>query len=144
MDPRFGTIVNHDFADYHIPTCADIEDIDAIWLEEPEALPGALIGARSALSAQQPRSPMPPTTRRRPGAEPSADPGCAPVLSLTGAGFRALCGSRSAKRFLNQTTPLPARGSVNDTDRYAGMSTRMSRPARCGDAQVRSRTIRTG
>ena len=45
MDPRFGTIVNHDFADYHIPTCADIEDIDAIWLEEPEAPPGAL-GAR--------------------------------------------------------------------------------------------------
>ena len=45
MDPRFGTIVNHDFADYHIPTCADIEDIDAIWLEEPEAPPGVL-GAR--------------------------------------------------------------------------------------------------
>ena len=45
MDPRFGTIVNHDFADYHIPTCADIEDIDAIWLDEPEAPPGVL-GAR--------------------------------------------------------------------------------------------------
>jgi len=45
MDPRFGTIVNHDFADYHIPTCADIEDIDAIWFEEPEAPPGVL-GAR--------------------------------------------------------------------------------------------------
>jgi CO/xanthine dehydrogenase Mo-binding subunit len=45
MDPRFGTIVNHDFGDYHIPTCADIEDLDAIWLEEPEAPPGAL-GAR--------------------------------------------------------------------------------------------------
>jgi xanthine dehydrogenase YagR molybdenum-binding subunit len=45
MDPRFGAIVNHDFADYHIPTCADIEDLDAIWLEEPEAPPGVL-GAR--------------------------------------------------------------------------------------------------
>jgi xanthine dehydrogenase YagR molybdenum-binding subunit len=45
MDPRFGTIVNRDLADYHIPTCADIEDIDAIWLEEPEAPPGVL-GAR--------------------------------------------------------------------------------------------------
>ena len=45
MDPRFGAIVNHDFADYHIPTCADVEDLDAIWLEEPEAPPGAL-GAR--------------------------------------------------------------------------------------------------
>jgi xanthine dehydrogenase YagR molybdenum-binding subunit len=45
MDPRFGTIVNHDFADYHIPTCADIEDLEAIWLEEHQAPPGAL-GAR--------------------------------------------------------------------------------------------------
>ena len=45
MDPRFGTIVNHDFADYHIPTCADIEDLDAIWLEEHDALSGVL-GAR--------------------------------------------------------------------------------------------------
>ena len=45
MDLRFGTIVNHDFADYHIPTCADIEDIDAIWLEEPEA-PSGVLGAR--------------------------------------------------------------------------------------------------
>lgn len=25
MDPRFGTIVNHDSADYHIPTCADTD-----------------------------------------------------------------------------------------------------------------------
>ena len=45
MDPRFGSIVNHDFAEYHIPTCADIQDLEAIWLEEPEALPGAR-GAR--------------------------------------------------------------------------------------------------
>ena len=69
MDPRFGTIVNHDFADYHIPTCADIEDMDAIWLEEPEAPQalGAADWARSALSAQQPRSQMPPTTRRASG-----------------------------------------------------------------------------
>ena len=45
MDPRFGTIVNHDFADYHIPTCADIEDLDAIWLEEHDA-PSGVLGAR--------------------------------------------------------------------------------------------------
>jgi xanthine dehydrogenase YagR molybdenum-binding subunit len=60
MDPRFGTIVNHDFADYHIPTCADIEDIDAIWLEEPEAPPGVpdarglgeigIVGAAAAIA----------------------------------------------------------------------------------------------
>jgi xanthine dehydrogenase YagR molybdenum-binding subunit len=45
MDPRFGTIVNHDFADYHIPTCADVEDLDAIWLEEHDA-PSGVRGAR--------------------------------------------------------------------------------------------------
>ncbi len=45
MDPRFGTTVNHDFAEYHIPTCADIEDLDAIWLEEHDAPPG-VAGAR--------------------------------------------------------------------------------------------------
>ena len=45
MDPRFGAIVNHDFADYHIPTCADIEDLDAIWLEEHDA-PSGVSGAR--------------------------------------------------------------------------------------------------
>ena len=72
MDPRFGTIVNHDFADYHIPTCADVEDLDAIWLEEALEAPSRRtveLGdwARSALSAQQPRSPMPPTTRRASG-----------------------------------------------------------------------------
>jgi xanthine dehydrogenase YagR molybdenum-binding subunit len=45
MDPRFGTIVNQDFADYHIPTCADIEDLDAMWLEEQDA-PSGVLGAR--------------------------------------------------------------------------------------------------
>jgi xanthine dehydrogenase YagR molybdenum-binding subunit len=45
MDPRFGTIVNHDFADYHIPTCADIEDLQAIWLDEHNA-PSGVSGAR--------------------------------------------------------------------------------------------------
>jgi xanthine dehydrogenase YagR molybdenum-binding subunit len=45
MDPRFGTIVNHDFADYHIPTCADIKDLDAIWLKEHVA-PSGVRGAR--------------------------------------------------------------------------------------------------
>ena len=45
MDPRFGATVNHDFAEYHIPTCADIEDLDAIWLEEHDA-PSGVLGAR--------------------------------------------------------------------------------------------------
>jgi xanthine dehydrogenase YagR molybdenum-binding subunit len=34
LDPRFGHIVNHDFASYHIATHADVGDIDATWLDE--------------------------------------------------------------------------------------------------------------
>jgi xanthine dehydrogenase YagR molybdenum-binding subunit len=34
LDPAFGDYVNHDFAGYHIPTCADIEQIEAIWIDE--------------------------------------------------------------------------------------------------------------
>lgn len=36
MDPRFGHIVNHDFADYHIATHADVADIEAVWLDESD------------------------------------------------------------------------------------------------------------
>ena len=34
LDPRFGHIVNHDLAEYHVPTNADVRDIDAVWLDE--------------------------------------------------------------------------------------------------------------
>ncbi len=34
LDPHFGDYVNHDFAGYHIPTCADIEQLEAIWVQE--------------------------------------------------------------------------------------------------------------
>lgn len=34
VDPRYGHVVNHDFAGYHIATNADVEDIEAIWLDE--------------------------------------------------------------------------------------------------------------
>ncbi len=37
MDPRFGHVVNHDFAEYHIASNADIADLDAIWLDEHDA-----------------------------------------------------------------------------------------------------------
>jgi xanthine dehydrogenase YagR molybdenum-binding subunit len=45
MDPRFGHVVNHDLAGYHIAANADIRDIEAIWLDEsdPHANP---MGAR--------------------------------------------------------------------------------------------------
>jgi xanthine dehydrogenase YagR molybdenum-binding subunit len=34
MDARFGDFVNHDLADYHVPVCADVRSIDAIWVDE--------------------------------------------------------------------------------------------------------------
>ena len=36
MDPRFGHVVNHDLAEYHIATHADVESIEAHWLEEDD------------------------------------------------------------------------------------------------------------
>jgi xanthine dehydrogenase YagR molybdenum-binding subunit len=36
LDPRFGHVVNHDLAEYHIATCADVADIDATWLDETD------------------------------------------------------------------------------------------------------------
>jgi xanthine dehydrogenase YagR molybdenum-binding subunit len=34
LDPRVGGYVNHDFASYHVPVSADVEDIDAICIDE--------------------------------------------------------------------------------------------------------------
>ncbi len=36
LDPAFGDYVNHDFAGYHIPACADIEHLDAIAIDEQD------------------------------------------------------------------------------------------------------------
>lgn len=36
LDPRFGDIANHDLADYHIATNADVGTIDAIWIDEKD------------------------------------------------------------------------------------------------------------
>ncbi len=36
LDERFGHVVNHDFAEYHIATNADIRDLDAVWLDESD------------------------------------------------------------------------------------------------------------
>jgi xanthine dehydrogenase YagR molybdenum-binding subunit len=33
-DPRFGHVVTHDLAEYHVPAHADVVDMDAVWLEE--------------------------------------------------------------------------------------------------------------
>ncbi|TDP95175.1 xanthine dehydrogenase family protein molybdopterin-binding subunit [Labedaea rhizosphaerae] len=34
MDPRFGHVVNHDLAEYHVATNADVADLQAHWLDE--------------------------------------------------------------------------------------------------------------
>ena len=36
LDHRTGHVVNHDFAEYHVPSCADVRDIDATWLDEED------------------------------------------------------------------------------------------------------------
>jgi xanthine dehydrogenase YagR molybdenum-binding subunit len=42
IDPAFGDYPNHDFATYHIATCADVQDIDAAWIDEDEPALGPL------------------------------------------------------------------------------------------------------
>ncbi len=36
VDPRFGHVVNHDLAGYHIAANADVGDLDAVWLDESD------------------------------------------------------------------------------------------------------------
>ncbi len=36
LDPRFGDYVNHDFAEYHIATNADVGEIDVTWIDEDD------------------------------------------------------------------------------------------------------------
>jgi xanthine dehydrogenase YagR molybdenum-binding subunit len=38
LDPRFGDYVNNDLASYHIPVNADVEDLDAVWIDEHDPL----------------------------------------------------------------------------------------------------------
>jgi xanthine dehydrogenase YagR molybdenum-binding subunit len=36
LDPRFGHVANHDFAEYHIPTNADVGAVEVYWLDEAD------------------------------------------------------------------------------------------------------------
>jgi xanthine dehydrogenase YagR molybdenum-binding subunit len=36
IDPRFGHVVNHDLAEYHIASCADVADLQAHWIDEED------------------------------------------------------------------------------------------------------------
>jgi xanthine dehydrogenase YagR molybdenum-binding subunit len=42
LDPAFGDYPNHDLASYHVATCADVQDIEAVWLDEDEPALGPL------------------------------------------------------------------------------------------------------
>lgn len=45
LDPRFGHVVNHDLAEYHVPVNADIRSLEVHWLDEEDPQAGPL-GAR--------------------------------------------------------------------------------------------------
>lgn len=36
LDPRFGHVVNHDLADYHVMCAADVGELQAHWVEEDD------------------------------------------------------------------------------------------------------------
>jgi xanthine dehydrogenase YagR molybdenum-binding subunit len=36
LDVEFGDYANHDLASYHVPSCADVEDLEAVWLDEED------------------------------------------------------------------------------------------------------------
>ncbi len=36
VDPAFGDVANHDLATYHVPTYADVQDIEALWIDEDD------------------------------------------------------------------------------------------------------------
>ncbi|MEU8803070.1 xanthine dehydrogenase family protein molybdopterin-binding subunit [Spirillospora sp. NPDC048819] len=36
MDEEFGDYLNRDLAQYHVPVCADVRDVDAVWVEESD------------------------------------------------------------------------------------------------------------
>lgn len=39
VDHEFGGFANHDLAEYHIPACADVTDLEAVWIEEVDTEP---------------------------------------------------------------------------------------------------------
>jgi xanthine dehydrogenase YagR molybdenum-binding subunit len=42
MDPRLGQVVNHDLAEYHVASNADVGDIEAYWLDVPDPYANAM------------------------------------------------------------------------------------------------------
>jgi xanthine dehydrogenase YagR molybdenum-binding subunit len=42
LDPQFGDYPNHDLASYHVATCADVQQVEAVWIDEDEPHLGPL------------------------------------------------------------------------------------------------------
>lgn len=42
IDPRFGYVVNHDMAEYHVPVHADVPAIEAVYLDDVDDLAGPI------------------------------------------------------------------------------------------------------
>jgi xanthine dehydrogenase YagR molybdenum-binding subunit len=38
LDHRYGRYTNNNLADYHLPVCADIPDIEVILIDEPDTI----------------------------------------------------------------------------------------------------------
>jgi xanthine dehydrogenase YagR molybdenum-binding subunit len=36
MDREFGDYLNHDLAQYHVPACADVVDVEVAWIDEQD------------------------------------------------------------------------------------------------------------
>lgn len=36
IDEEFGDFLNHDLAQYHVPACADVRDLEAVWIDEDD------------------------------------------------------------------------------------------------------------
>ena len=36
LDLEFGDYLNHDLAQYHVASCADVGDVDAAWVDDPD------------------------------------------------------------------------------------------------------------
>jgi xanthine dehydrogenase YagR molybdenum-binding subunit len=42
FDPKFGRIMNHNIAEYHVPVNADVQDIKVVFVDEPDTIINAL------------------------------------------------------------------------------------------------------
>jgi xanthine dehydrogenase YagR molybdenum-binding subunit len=42
FDHKFGRIMNHNIAEYHVPVNADVQDIKVVFVDEPDTIINAL------------------------------------------------------------------------------------------------------